>query len=730
MQDYYKKYEPIFGSWKIVRLLGEGSFGKVYEIERHDFGTTYKAALKAITIPQNQAELNSIMADSMDNNSVKDYLKQFVEDIVGEFVLMSKLKGNSNVVSYEDHTVIEHKDGIGWDILIRMELLTPLLDYIKFNTITKRDVIKLGIEMCRALELCQKYNIIHRDIKPENIFVSDNGDFKLGDFGIARQVEKTSSGLSKKGTQNYMAPEVYRGEAYGTSVDIYSLGIVLYRLLNHNRAPFMPPYPSPIKYSDREKSLIMRMSGNPIPLPAGVNEGRLVEIAMMACEFDPKIRYSSPTQMREDLEAILYTESEGILMNPVGDTVDIKSVEYISNGKSIDQTELIDDATEIMTTAEGKSVASNTYPKSQSIWKKNKAISIVLAVVIISLLSIGIAQMSTKTIVPVSKVVSLTQIKDPVSFTFESSNANDNNFQTILKSRLTCFGAPFSFDIQDEKIIASFPKDIVKLDTTNFIKGVKDIASEGTITFEDASGDIVVTNSDFVNAQVKYGKISSNSEKVNYTEITLSQDGMKKLNIATTTLSVLTNGNNFINIKLNGELLQKMYVKAIIKSGKVIIAPNVSNQIELNKFNANLLASIINDGKLPFEIKVVANDQITELSPTITPAPTSEMNTEEWRVEGYETTPPYNEYARLYKNGVATEQTKTTGNFKQLEPTQKPSSTAPVNKTSTKNSQNSTAAVQQQAQSQQPAVTPAPTAQPTVPSAKNDKPPEVYVDFD
>lgn len=74
-------------------------------------------------------------------------------------------------------------------------------------------MIRLGIDICKALELCQKYNVIHRDIKPENIFVSGSGDFKLGDFGIARTIERASSGLSKKGTYNYMAPEVYRGKS-------------------------------------------------------------------------------------------------------------------------------------------------------------------------------------------------------------------------------------------------------------------------------------------------------------------------------------------------------------------------------------------------------------------------------------------------------------------------------------------------------------------------------------
>ena len=262
---YYKQYEPIFGAWRITRLIGEGSFGKVFEMEREDFGVTYKAALKAITVPANESEVREVMAEGMDEASVRDYFGTFVQDLVKEFALMSKLKGNSNVVSYENHQVIEHKGGIGWDILIQMELLTPLNEYTRKHTITRQDVIRLGIDLCRALELCQKYNIIHRDVKPENIFISDAGDFKLGDFGIARTVEKTTSGLSKKGTYTYMAPEVYKGEAYGSTVDIYSLGIVLYRLLNGNRTPFLPAAPAPITHADRENALLKRFSGAPLP---------------------------------------------------------------------------------------------------------------------------------------------------------------------------------------------------------------------------------------------------------------------------------------------------------------------------------------------------------------------------------------------------------------------------------------------------------------------------------
>ncbi len=150
--------------------------------------------MKVITIPQNESEFKSILADGMDLKSATSYYRSFVEEVVDEFALMASLKGNSNIVSYEDHTVIEHKDNVGWDILIRMELLTPLLDHTNTEHPMRRsDVIKLGVDMCKALEYCQKQSIIHRDIKPENIFVSSNGDYKLGDFGIARTVEKTTS---------------------------------------------------------------------------------------------------------------------------------------------------------------------------------------------------------------------------------------------------------------------------------------------------------------------------------------------------------------------------------------------------------------------------------------------------------------------------------------------------------------------------------------------------------
>lgn len=305
ISDYYKRYEPLFGSWYITDKIGEGAYGQVYIIERTEMGVVYKSALKAMTIPNDKSEIKSVMSDGMSEAEATEYFKGLVQSIVNEFIMMSKLKGNSHIVSYEDHVLVEHEDDIGWDILIRMELLTPLVEYTAEKTMDEREVIKLGIDLCKALEFCRKYDIIHRDIKPENIFIAASGDYKIGDFGIAKTVEKTRVGLSRKGTYVYMAPEVYNGSAYGATVDIYSLGIVMYKLLNNNRTPFMPEYPAPITYDDREEALVRRIRGEEISEPKN-GSGELKAIVLKACAFNYTDRYQSATDMRKALEKLFY----------------------------------------------------------------------------------------------------------------------------------------------------------------------------------------------------------------------------------------------------------------------------------------------------------------------------------------------------------------------------------------------------------------------------------------
>ncbi|MBO5469363.1 MAG: PASTA domain-containing protein [Lachnospiraceae bacterium] len=310
--------DTIFHDWKIKRIIGEGSFGTVYEIERQEAARYYKAAAKVISIPKSRHEYMEMLDEEMSEENVTAYYKSLVDDVIEECDLMERMKGDSHIVSYEDHRVMQDQDGIGWTIQIRMELLKPLARYLGEREVKVRDIIQLGIHICQGLETCQKFNVIHRDIKPENIFISDTGNYKLGDFGVSKVLGGSELAVSKKGTQMYMAPEVYRGEQYDATVDIYSLGLVLYKLMNNNRFPFLPPAPELIRYQDKERALQKRLSGETLPLPcnAGV---RLGNVILRACSFLSADRYQNPRQMRMELEQLLDDEEAqySIRRNPM-----------------------------------------------------------------------------------------------------------------------------------------------------------------------------------------------------------------------------------------------------------------------------------------------------------------------------------------------------------------------------------------------------------------------------
>ena len=270
MKDcYYSKYEPIFGSWRIDEELGSGAEGYLFRIWREDsLGHKFYSALKAITIPKGGlAELESLMATGMSREEALEYFDSVLDSTAQEFSLLEKLKGNSNIVSYEDHEIFRNDNGFGWDILIRLEELTPLVRHSIYHQMNESEIIRMATDLCMGLETCRKFGIVHRDIKPENIFISAAGNYKIGDFGIARIIEESERSLSRKGTYSYMAPEIYWGKEYDHTVDIYSLGLVMYRYMNDGRLPFMPGYPTPADYQDEASALAKRMSGEQLPEP-------------------------------------------------------------------------------------------------------------------------------------------------------------------------------------------------------------------------------------------------------------------------------------------------------------------------------------------------------------------------------------------------------------------------------------------------------------------------------
>lgn len=299
-------FSPLWGEWHIKELIGKGTFGAVYRAEKTEYGNTYTSAVKHISIPNDNVNAESLIADGLvpDEKSVPLYYDAVRDSMITEINFCYTLRGNTNIVSYEDHCIIPKSNGIGYDIFIRMEHLTALPKYMREHYFDEACVLQLGIDICAALEVLDKHRIIHRDIKPANIFVNSVGVYKLGDFGESKVLSGSNAGMTVRGTYTYMSPEISRGGQADIRSDIYSLGIVMYRLLNGNKAPFVPADQQTVDASVVEAANIRRFRGDPLPLPQYCRHQALAEVIMKACAFAPEERWQNPKQMRKALEAL------------------------------------------------------------------------------------------------------------------------------------------------------------------------------------------------------------------------------------------------------------------------------------------------------------------------------------------------------------------------------------------------------------------------------------------
>lgn len=291
-----KNYEPFFGEWFIERPIYENEIGGIYEIRKKDSDEPSKA-LKVIRMPD----------PGLDPEG--NYAERLEVDYVAEIEMMLALKDHINVTAYEEYEVLHRKDEPGWDIVIRMEMVTPVPEYIRTNPFTIGDAVLLGCDVCSMLEFCHPHDIVHRNICPQNIFVSTDGVFKVGDFAIEDPNGNLLSTLTDIDATCYMAPEVYYGEDPVPSSDIYSLGLLLYGLLNNNRLPFMPPYPQALSLSDTVMANEKRFHGEALTPPENAGEA-LSEIILKACSPEIADRYASATEMKEALNAVLYSQPE------------------------------------------------------------------------------------------------------------------------------------------------------------------------------------------------------------------------------------------------------------------------------------------------------------------------------------------------------------------------------------------------------------------------------------
>lgn len=286
--------KKLWDGWIITDKIGEGRYGEVYKAVKKVDGVTLNCAIKYVSLPKSQEELNELVRKGAIKNveEANNYYLRIIDNLKQEIAIMQRFNGNPYVIDCFDYIQESKYDGTGVDFYIRMELAEDIDSYYKNRKISEDEVIKLAIDICSALELCSSLKIIHKDVKPSNIYIGSDGKYKLGDFGIAAALDSLHEDVV--GTYNYMSPEVYNKKRVSYSTDLYSLGIVMYKLLNNNKLPFYG------KFSDDDAVLKIRMSGISIPPIKGISK-ELMNIISKACCYEVSSRYNSASEMKRDL---------------------------------------------------------------------------------------------------------------------------------------------------------------------------------------------------------------------------------------------------------------------------------------------------------------------------------------------------------------------------------------------------------------------------------------------
>ena len=262
--------------YRIVRPLGAGGMAEVYLA--HDNVLQRDVALKVMS--------GRYAGD-------EEFVERFKREAQSAAVL-----SHPNIVSIYDRG--ESEDGTYY---IAMEYLCggTLKDRIlKRGALPPRTAAAVALQIAEALQAAHEAGVVHRDIKPHNVLVTEAGNVKVGDFGIARAA--SSSTMTRTGsilgTAHYISPEQAMGEPVGPQSDLYSLGVVLYEMLTGTL-----PY-------DAETSIGIAMkhvNGHLVPpreLNPEISRG-MNAVVMRLLEKNPGDRYADAEELMEDLEKVL-----------------------------------------------------------------------------------------------------------------------------------------------------------------------------------------------------------------------------------------------------------------------------------------------------------------------------------------------------------------------------------------------------------------------------------------
>src|SRR3954470_10991384 len=288
-----------FSHYRILRKLGEGGMGVVYEAEDLKLGR--HVALKFL---------------QEETAAAPDRLARFQR----EARAASALNHPHICTIYE----IDQADGIDF---IGMELLEgrSLAEKISHRPLSNGEILQLGSEIAEALQAAHAASILHRDIKPANIFVTSGGHAKILDFGVAKLEKElaaaTPDGVTSAdagpqsltqagttvGTLGYMSPEQLRGQQIDQRSDLFSFGAVLYEM-----ATGKPPFSG-----ESNATLIDAVLNKKSPRPTTLNRQlppELEQLIEKALEKDPDLRYQSAAEMRADLRRLKRRSSSEIAL--------------------------------------------------------------------------------------------------------------------------------------------------------------------------------------------------------------------------------------------------------------------------------------------------------------------------------------------------------------------------------------------------------------------------------
>lgn len=282
-------YLPLWGQWNIEELIGEGTDCKVYRAVSAD--GSERCAIKQYTVAPTddpaQAERRARALLALADRQIA-------------------LRGKPNLAEYYERQPYHRPDG-SYDVFVRMELLTSLRSVMSKTEFSEAMLAQLGQDTCAALAALEDAGTCHGALHPGNIFLSRNGSYKLGDY--CRSGSRTITGKARE----YIAPEVLTGSSLPSAgADRYALGMVLYRLCNGLRGPFLPTQDI-VSRQDIAQADRRRIRGEVLPAPEN-GSSRISAILRRACAPDPDRRYSSTDEMLHDF--LLLQDPDAEIMQP------------------------------------------------------------------------------------------------------------------------------------------------------------------------------------------------------------------------------------------------------------------------------------------------------------------------------------------------------------------------------------------------------------------------------